>query len=105
MATVQNSIESAFSKMFKKDIKILASSRTDKGVHALAQKFTFSSDLNFLDRANFLSLINRFFKNEIIFKKIKKVSPNFHPINSVISKEYRYFIYLGLPTPFRRNYN
>ena len=45
--TVQGYIEEALNKVFKasqisqKKINILAASRTDKGVHALDQKFTF----------------------------------------------------------------
>ena len=38
--TVQGYIEEILSKVFQKKISILAASRTDKGVHALDQKFT-----------------------------------------------------------------
>jgi len=43
--TVQGYIEKVLSKIFSQKINILAASRTDKGVHALNQKFTLR--LNF----------------------------------------------------------
>jgi tRNA pseudouridine38-40 synthase len=38
--TIQGSIEKRLSSVFKYNVKILASSRTDKGVHAIDQNFT-----------------------------------------------------------------
>ena len=42
--TVQGHLESTLSRLFKKDIVINGTSRTDAGVHAYGQRATFSMD-------------------------------------------------------------
>ena len=41
--TIQDSIETALKKIFKYNINILGSGRTDKGVHALSQFANFKT--------------------------------------------------------------
>ena len=45
--TVQGYIEEILSKIFQQKISILATSRTDKGVHARNQNFTLRLNLDF----------------------------------------------------------
>jgi len=89
--TVQGYIEKTLSKTFQTEITILASSRTDKGVHALDQKFTFS--LTFLlPLKKIQTILQKALQDFILVKKVQKVANSFHPLKNVISKEYRYFI-------------
>jgi tRNA pseudouridine38-40 synthase len=69
----------------------LATSRTDKGVHAREQKFTLRLNLLFSPK-KLLCLLQKALGKYILVKKVQKVDNNFHPLRNVVSKEYRYFI-------------
>jgi len=101
--TVQGFIETILSKVFQKKISILATSRTDKGVHAREQKFTLRLNLNFSEK-KLLVLLKKVLNENILVKKVKKVDNNFHPIRSVLRKEYRYFINVGKYNIFQKKY-
>ena len=101
--TVQGKIETLLSKVLNQEIKILAASRTDKGVHALDQKFTFRTSLN-LSAKRMLVLLQKVFNQDIIVKKVVLVPDIFHPIRNVEEKEYRYFINTEKFNLFRINY-
>jgi len=101
--TIQGCIEKILSKVFRQQINILASSRTDKGVHAHDQNFTLRLKLLFSEEKLF-DLLRQVLGKYILVKKVKKVDNNFHPIRNVISKEYRYFINIGTQDIFRSKY-
>lgn len=101
--TVQGYIEETLRKIFQQKISILATSRTDKGVHAREQKFTFRINLFFSNR-NLLIILKKALKSYILVKKTQKVDESFHPIRSVIKKEYRYFINSGKINIFQKKY-
>jgi tRNA pseudouridine38-40 synthase len=101
--TVQGYIEEILSKVFQKKISILAASRTDKGVHALDQKFTLRINLSFSEEKLF-DLLKKVLGKYVLIKKVKKVDSNFHPIRQVIKKEYRYFINVGKSNIFQKKY-
>ena len=44
--TVQGHLEQIMSKLFNRDVQLSGTSRTDAGVHALAQHATFQTDIN-----------------------------------------------------------
>ena len=81
----------------------MATSRTDKGVHAREQKFTLRLNLNFSEK-KLLVLLKKVLSEHISVKKVKKVDSNFHPIHSVLSKEYRYFINVDKYNIFQKKY-
>jgi len=101
--TVQGYIEKILSKIFQQKITILATSRTDKGVHARNQNFTLRVNLNFSAK-KLLNLLNKVLSKYILVKKVKKVDSNFHPIYNVVNKEYRYFINSGNYNIFQKKY-
>ncbi|MCE8159000.1 MAG: tRNA pseudouridine(38-40) synthase TruA [Candidatus Moeniiplasma glomeromycotorum] len=101
--TVQGYIETALSKIFQQKIDILAASRTDKGVHAHDQNFTFRLDLPFSEK-KLLNLLKKALKKHLLVHRVKKVSSNFHPIRSVVRKEYRYFINTQSYNIFQKKY-
>lgn len=103
LITVQGFIESCLTHVFKKEIKILASSRTDKGVHALDQKFTFKINID-IDKNRLKNILKKSLGEFIGVKDVKKINSLFHPINDVISKEYHYYIKIGDSNIFLRNY-
>ncbi len=88
--TIQETIEKTISKCLDTDIKIHASGRTDKYVHALGQVFHFDSDVEITDWM--ISNINNYFKNEIKITYLEKVSNKFHARFDVKKKTYLYKI-------------
>lgn len=101
--TVQGYIENVLSKIFSQGVIILAASRTDKGVHALNQKFTLR--LNFFLAPQKLKLtLSKALEKYVAVKNVRQVETNFHPIKSVIKKEYRYYINTGEYNLFTKKY-
>ncbi|WNE41187.1 MAG: tRNA pseudouridine synthase A [Mycoplasmataceae bacterium] len=101
--TVQGCIRKILIKIFQQKINILATSRTDKGVHALEQKFTFRINLSFSEKKLF-DIIKKALSDYLLVKKVQKIDNNFHPIRDVANKEYRYFINTGKINIFQRKY-
>lgn len=101
--TVQGFIEEKISSIFNSKISILSSSRTDKGVHAIDQKFVFKTSLN-LSNEKLKKILNRSLRKFVDVKNVKKVTSNFHPIYNVLSKEYRYYINTGEYNIFLKKY-
>lgn len=81
--------------MFSKNIKTLAASRTDAGVHALDQKVSFelkSCELKFpLEKTKLL--LNNILPKNIFINSAQKVNNNFQVRYNVIRKTYKYIIY------------
>ncbi len=88
--TIQDTIEKTFSKCLNENIKIHASGRTDKFVHALGQVFHFDSNLEIDDYM--VKNINNYFKNEIRIISLEKVDDKFHARFHVKKKTYIYKI-------------
>lgn len=101
--TVQGFIETRISSIFKRKVTILASSRTDRGVHALDQRFTFKINIDFTNE-QLTNLLKRSLGDCISVNKVKRIDPSFHPIHDVLFKEYRYYIRNEEPNIFFNNY-
>ena len=103
--TIQETLENALKKMFKKDINIRGASRTDTGVHALCQlvllKEKTSIPLEKLPLA-----INSFLDTkEIVITKAVYVDNSFHPQDNIYKKTYQYKIYNApFLNPMLKNY-
>ena len=102
--TVQGEIESVLKKINgDKEVKIVATGRTDAGVHAMNQKAHFDVDSE-LDVDKFLNSANSLLPNDIYIRKIDKVSDDFHARFNALGKEYIYKINLGDYDPLERKY-
>lgn len=100
---IQDVIEKALKKVFLKDIRIVMSSRTDAGVHALGQVFHFDAD-KVIKEEKLQYAINSSIPKDIYVKKIEYVDDSFHARFSVKSKTYRYLINLGEYDVFLNGY-
>ena len=94
--TVQAEIEKALKKIFKKQVTLFGSGRTDSGVHALGQVANFHVDTK-LPIATIQTALNANLPKDIAVVGIEEVGPRFHARFSVKSKTYRYTI-LNRPT-------
>ena len=101
--TVQSEIEKALFGVLKEKTPIIYASRTDEGVHALGQVFTFDAKID-IPEYNMMRAINSMLPDDIFISKIIKVSDDFHPRYDCIKKEYHYIINLGEYDPLLRNY-
>ena len=104
LRTVQGELERAVSYLNKQTpTQVVASGRTDKGVHALGQVAHFDLNIN-----NMLYKIKRGLNSnlpeDIHIIDVEEVNDNFHARFSVKKKEYVYKINLGEYNPIDRNY-
>lgn len=89
--SIQEAIEKTLQKILQEKIKLIASGRTDAGVHALAQVANFKTETKIpawkLQRA-----LNGNLTKDIAITKVEDVLPDFHSRFQAKSKTYRYTI-------------
>jgi len=90
--TVQAILEKALKRLFRKKIRAVYSSRTDRGVHAKAQAVNFKVNTK-IPPSSIKRALNAFLPSDVRVKKAKKVPLDFHSRFWVKSKIYRYMIY------------
>lgn len=100
--TVREEIESAILQVTGEKIKVCCASRTDKGVHALAQVVNFRT-ISRLAPSDLKRAINANLPKDIYVKNAVRVSDEFHARYSAKGKVYLYSI-LREKSPLRRNY-
>ena len=101
--TVQGVFEDALLSLEGKHVDLVASGRTDKGVHARCQCAHF--DLNTsVTLYGLKKYLNRSFNGEIHVSSVTEVSSDFHARYDVKEKMYSYYINMGEFNPMMRNY-
>jgi len=103
--SVQGEIESCLSMILGdgEDIVIHGAGRTDRGVHATGQRFSFYSDSPIgVDPTLFLHNINRLLPKDITILDIQEVEDGFDARHSSIKKVYRYKFMWGQKDPFHQ---
>lgn len=99
---IQTIIEETLSKIAKENIEIVASGRTDKGVHALGQVCHFDTSRS-LSESAWLRALNTYLPKDIVALDIEPVADTFHARFSVQRKCYVYVLAKDYNI-FRRNY-
>ncbi|MCA9401265.1 MAG: tRNA pseudouridine(38-40) synthase TruA [Candidatus Omnitrophica bacterium] len=96
--TVQGGIEQALKTIFKKDIRLIGSGRTDSGVHALGQvaNFKITTDKTCHE---IQSAINHNTDDDLSIVDIEEVKIDFHAQHNAKLKTYQYFIYNRYEAP------
>lgn len=89
--TVQQRLEEALSALMGQEITVRGASRTDTGVHALAQGAVFRADTT-IPVENIPYAVNSFLPEDIVVTGAREVDEDFHPQYSVIDKTYEYRI-------------
>ena len=103
--TIQGKIEKAISVLVGQPVEIIGSSRTDAGVHALAQvaNFKISEPLPESKIKNFL---NHYLPPDISITEVAAVDERFHARYHAKDKTYAYKIWNEAHShPFMRNYS
>lgn len=102
--TVQGELESVLKKINgDKSVSVVASGRTDAGVHALNQKAHFDLDAE-QDIEKLRHSMNSMLPDDIHVKQLEEVSENFHARFDATGKEYIYQINMGEYNPLERKY-
>ena len=97
IATVQGTLEAALERIAGSAVRMVASGRTDSGVHALGQVVSFRCTTrlppDILRRA-----INANTPEDIYVSELREAPDGFHAIRDAVSKRYRYVIQDGPQT-------
>ena len=88
---IQGEIEKAISEITGEEVDLIASGRTDAGVHSLGQVANFKTNSK-IPTEKMAKAINSKLKKSIVIKSAKEVDESFHSRYSVHSKTYRYII-------------
>jgi len=88
--TIQKEIEDAIKKMIHKDVSIISSSRTDRGVHAKGQVVAFNS-FN-IEPNKYMYALNNILPDSIRIKDAYNRSILFNPRFDTLKKTYEYLI-------------
>ncbi|MBR5438782.1 MAG: tRNA pseudouridine(38-40) synthase TruA [Clostridia bacterium] len=92
--TVQQELEAALNAVTGKQIKTVASGRTDSGVHALNQKVHFDYD-GTIPVKSFVNVLNSVLPSDIKVINSKKVASDFSARYSAKRKTYLYRCYIS----------
>jgi len=92
--TVQETLETALSRVAAHEVKTFCAGRTDAGVHATAQVVHFDSDANRQPR-HWLYGTNSYLPTDIRVRAGLQVSDNFHARFSALARRYVYIIHQG----------
>lgn len=101
--TVLGELDSAFKKI-NIQTKIVASGRTDRGVHATGQVCHVELPIYWSDLIKLQYALERVLPASILIKKIKIVDNSFHARYSAKRRVYRYIIKVGKSNPFEENF-
>lgn len=103
--TIQGKLEDVISRMTGEKTELIGCSRTDAGVHALAQVANFKTEKD-ISEAEIISYLNHYLPNDISVIDVTKVSPDFHARYLAKDKTYLYRIWnMNFPNPFMRKYS
>ena len=105
LKTVQGVMKEMIARITGERVKLIASSRTDAGVHALGQVATFKTGSS-LDARSLKRALNSVLPQDIRVKEVEEVDEAFHARFSAKGKVYEYRILNGdLPSPFYRHFS
>lgn len=102
--TIELALIKAIKYITKENVKIYASGRTDKDVHAVGQVFNFYTNFK-ENESRFMYAINRMLPSDIKLKSLEYVDMSFHSRFSAKSKEYRYYIRYKNYSVFQTRYS
>ena len=89
---IQGEIEKAIGELTGEEIELIASGRTDAGVHSLGQTANFKTENETIPIEKFPVAINSKLKKSIVIKSAEEMDERFHSRYSVKFKTYRYVI-------------
>ncbi len=98
--TIQQVMEEAIHKLTQEDVNIIASGRTDSGVHARGQVINFKLNNNLEIEKLFLGT-NSYLPDDIRIKNVDEVPERFHSRFDAKKRTYHYYLMLGRTAIYR----
>ena len=101
LRTVQGVVRRAVREAVNQDVEVQGASRTDSGVHAMAQcgAFTVEGEGRRPPDATLSRAINAKLPDDVLVTEIVRTEDTFRPISDCVSKGYRYSIHAGPERP------
>jgi tRNA pseudouridine38-40 synthase len=96
LPTIQGEVEKALEKLTGEQVRVIAASRTDTGVHARGQVVCFRTQ-SILPPKTFISGLNYYLPRDIAVRAAYKADDSFNVRSHAVSREYSYYI-LNSPT-------
>ena len=93
--SIQFKIESVLSELYKNEIKLIGSGRTDAGVHAKHQIANFHADSTYTTEEIY-KYVNHYLPEDIAVNNIEIMDEQFHSRFNVAEKHYQYKIWNGI---------
>lgn len=90
--TVQSEVENALLVLYKQNIELTTSSRTDAGVHALQNFFHFDANI-VVDERRTVYQLNAILSKDIVIKNIIQMAEEAHSRFDALSRSYEYRIH------------
>ena len=87
--TVQDELEKAIRRLTGEGVRVVASSRTDTGVHAQGQVVSFRT-VSLLPLHKFVSGLNHYLPGDVAVRTAHRLADGFHVQRSAVSREYEY---------------
>ena len=101
--TIAQKFEDVLKKMCNDDVEIIASGRTDAGVHAKCQVANFKCETD-LSEDEIFNYLNKYLPSDIRVTSLNETDMRFHSRLNAISKTYVYKIATRKPNVFIRKY-
>lgn len=98
--SIQGTVEAVLSQICGENVQIHGAGRTDAGVHALAQSFSFDTKSN-LPIDQIVYAANRLLPEDILLSSLQEVGPSFDARHSLSGKTYEYRFSYGQKDPFQ----
>lgn len=103
--TVQEAVEAAVEKVTGEKPPVIASGRTDSGVHASGQVCHFDVERASVPPEKYSLALNRYVPRDIRIMESCRVEGDFHARYSALTREYRYYLLQGrVADPFIGRY-
>ena len=93
--SIQFKMERILSELYKSEIKIIGSGRTDAGVHALCQIANFHADDTYTNDEIY-KYVNHYLPEDIAVQNVEIVDEQFHSRFNVSERHYQYKIWNGI---------
>lgn len=102
--SVQQTIEDSLNRIYQQKINIIGSGRTDTGVHAIHQYFSFCEEQVNLEPKQLIKALNSQLPSDIRINKIKTIFNSFNARYDAKTKTYLYVINIGKFNLFKSKY-
>lgn len=103
--TLQGKIEKVLTRLLEEDILVHGSGRTDAGVHAKGQVFSFQTEKSLVKEAFFIKKVNQYLPQDMAVLEIAEMPSRFHARLEAVGKRYVYTLWRAEYAPvFKGNF-